>query len=121
YQYKWFVYDGANWVNFGWTASNTFAWTPATTNANYQIFVWAKSSGNASDTYEAYASSPFAITVPRVSSASMSANKTAPQAPGTTITSMALADALPISYQYKWFVYDGANWVNFGWTASTTF
>jgi subtilisin family serine protease len=121
YQYKWWVYDGASWTNFGWSASNTFAWTPATT-ANYSIFVWAKSNGNAADTYEAQGSAPFAITAPRVPSVTISADKTAPQAPGTTITWTATAAAGGTApYQYKWWVYDGASWTNFGWSASTTF
>src|SRR5262249_59699707 len=37
-QYQWLVYDGTTWTPSGtWTSSNTFAWTPMTGNANYQV------------------------------------------------------------------------------------
>lgn len=61
YQYQWWVYNGSAWTSFGWSASNTWTWTPATANAAYQVMVWVKSAGNAANTYEAYKSAAFVI------------------------------------------------------------
>jgi subtilisin family serine protease len=120
YSYRWWVYDGQTWTSGNWTASNTFAWTPAA-SAAYQVFVWVKSSGNAADTYEAYKSSAFTISVPAVSSATLTANKVAPQPPGTTVTWTVNAAGGTAPYLYRWWVYDGHNWASGAWTASNTF
>ena len=120
YAYEWWVYDGQAWNTAGWTASNTFAWTPGA-GAAYQIFVWVKSSGNNADTYEAYTYSPFTITAAAVSSVTMAANKTAPQAPGTTVTFTATASGGTAPYSYKFWIYDGATWVPSGWSTTNTF
>ncbi|MFN0144356.1 MAG: S8 family serine peptidase, partial [Mycobacterium sp.] len=50
HQYKWWSFDGVSWTaQTGWSTSNTFAWTPLTANASYQIRVWVRSDGNAAD------------------------------------------------------------------------
>ena len=99
-QYKWWFYDGAWRAAGGWTASNTFAWTPATTFPGGRITVWAKSAANTADEAEALAAMDFVIsgspavtpaTIPppssaRVAAVGISANRTAPQSPGTTVT-----------------------------------
>jgi subtilisin family serine protease len=120
YSYKWWVYDGQNWTPGNWTASNTFAWTPAT-SAPYQVFVWVRSNGNSADTYEAYKSAAFTITAPAVSNVTLVADKTPPQAPGTTITWTATATGGAAPYTYKWWIYDGQNWTSGNWTASNAF
>lgn len=138
HQYKWWTYDGASWVATGtWTASSTFAWTPATANANYRVAVWVRSAGNTVDDQEVSTAVSFAIsgtaatapppaaTTPssaKVTAVTLTAAKTAPQAAGTTIQ----FNAAPVSgvapYQYKWWIFDGASWASSGaWTASSTF
>src|SRR5260370_36749505 len=50
YSYKWWVVDGATWtVVQEWTASNAYAWTPATANASYRGGVWVRSGGQTPD------------------------------------------------------------------------
>jgi Divergent InlB B-repeat domain len=54
YQYKWWVYNGSTWtVVRNWTTRTTYRWTPAAPG-NYVIQVWARNSGTATDTWEAY-------------------------------------------------------------------
>ncbi len=51
-QFKWWVYDGFVWrVEKNWDTSNTFVFNP-TTHATYAIGLWARSSGNSSDSPE---------------------------------------------------------------------
>jgi hypothetical protein len=66
-QYRWWIFDGTTWSPAGgWTASNTFAWTPVAFNAAYRIGVWVKSAPNPNDSADhpgatgsaAYAISP---------------------------------------------------------------
>jgi len=45
-----------------WTPGNTYTWTRAAANVQYQITVWARSPGRTADTAEAYRGPlPFAI------------------------------------------------------------
>ncbi len=123
-QYKWLVSaNGTTWtVANGWSSSNTFAWTPTgSSNASYKVGVWVKSAGNTADTYEAGAVLPFAIA--GVSQVTLAANRTAPQAPGTTITWTATPTGGAAPYQYKWLVStNGTSWsVAAGWSSSNTF
>jgi hypothetical protein len=57
----------------------------------------------------------------RVSSVAISANKTAPQPPGTTIRFSAAPAGGTGPLQYKWWTYDGAWKPVGGWTTSSTF
>ena len=51
-QFKWWVYDGFVWrVAKDWDTSSTFVFNP-TTHASYVIGLWARSSGNSSDSPE---------------------------------------------------------------------
>jgi hypothetical protein len=51
-QFKWWVFDGLVWrVEKDWDTSNTFLFNP-TTHAAYVIGLWARSSGNSSDSPE---------------------------------------------------------------------
>ncbi|MGE3491236.1 MAG: hypothetical protein AB7N29_14615 [Vicinamibacterales bacterium] len=130
-QYKWWIYDGAWKPVGGWTSSSTFAWTPATTYPSGRITVWVKSAGNAADEAEASTAMDFVIsgtpvsTAPpssstRVTAVTIAANKTAPQAPGTTVTFSAVP-AGGASHQFKWWIYDGSWKPVGGWTSSSTF
>ena len=136
YQYKWLIFDGARWTATGtWTSSNTFAWTPSLADPNYRVGVWVRSSGNTVDAEEVSASLPFPIagtsststptptpTTSRATSAMLSANRVAPQAPGTTITATATVVGGAAPFSFKWLIYDGARWTAAGdWTTSNTF
>ena len=131
YQYKWWVYNGDAWIPMtNWTATNTFAWTSATANAGGRVTVWVRSAGNTRDEAEATAAMDFVIsplggqapTGGRVTGATISANRVAPQAPGTTITFTATGTGGLAPYQYKWWIYNGDAWVPVGtWTTSNTF
>src|SRR5207237_3313802 len=95
-QYKWVVFNGATWSTArDWSTGATFAWTPTTASPGYYIGVWARSAGGTIDWADAIASTPFVILQPRISSLSLTADKTAPQPPGTTITFTATAGGGP--------------------------
>jgi len=53
-RYQWVLFDGTAWLNLtGWTATNTFDWTPAVPNASYRVGVRVRSdwsTGPAEDT-----------------------------------------------------------------------
>lgn len=131
HQYKWWIYNGDAWIpTTNWTASNTFAWTPATANAGGRVTVWVRSAGSSLDEAEAAAAMDFVIsagsfpTAPpsRATGATISANLVAPQPPGTTVTFTAVGSGGTAPYQYKWWIYNGDAWVPVGtWTTSSTF
>ena len=55
YQFKWWLWDGANWtVLQDWSTGNTFTWTPSTPNPNYAVGVWVRSTGNTADQPDGY-------------------------------------------------------------------
>jgi cell wall-associated protease len=123
HQYKFFVFDGANWtIARDWAVGNTFAWTPNVANANFYVGVWSRSAGNTADAPEASRAVAFPINQPPVTDVTLTADRTAPQPPGTTITWTAAPSGGVTPYQYKWWVYDGASWtMATGWTSSNTF
>ena len=127
HQYQWWVHDGSTWVaTGGFTAANTFTWTPAT-SANYRVAVWVRSAGN-SGSHEASTEAWFAISASapaappaRTSAVSLTANRTAPQAANTTITWTAAPTGGVAPHQYQWWVFDAVNWVSQPWSTSNTF
>lgn len=129
HQYRWLVHDGAKWTPLtGWSTSNTFSWTPTIANSSYQLSVWVRSAGNTADAPEASNAKAFAIeaaaapVASKVSAVALTANKTAPQAPSTTITFTAAPSGGAAPYQYKWWIFDGSAWIVSGsWTSSNTF
>jgi hypothetical protein len=124
-EFKWLLFDGTSWKPLTpWSTTNVYTWTPATASAVYRVGVWARSAGNTADDAEASASTPFPITAPDpvpVRSVSIAANKTAPQAAGTTITWTATVTGGAM-LQYKWLLHDGGSWSAVtGWTTQNTF
>jgi hypothetical protein len=68
YQFKWWVFDGVNWIALtGWSTTTTFTWTPTVANPNYQVGVWVRSAGNLADTPEKYIAAAFPIAAPSLS------------------------------------------------------
>ncbi len=130
YQFKWRIYNGASWSTASaWSATRTFAWTPTTAGSGYQVQVWARSAGNASDAADnagAVATRAFAISAAATGGAlqltTLTPDKAAPQAPATTVTFTAIASGGRAPYQYKWWLFDGYSWsVLREWTAGSTF
>lgn len=121
--YKWLTYDGSSWsARTDWTTSSEYAWTPAVANDSSRVGVWVRSGGNTADAAEVSSEMPFPIEGSRVSSVSLSANRVAPQAAGTSIQWTATASGGAAPHQFKWWVHDGAAWAQIGdWTGSNTY
>lgn len=121
-QYKWMTFDGASWtVQSDWSTTDRLSVAPQAANATFRARVWVRGSRNTTNTPEAEATIDFPFTASRVSAVSISPNKTAPQAPGTTIawTASATGGANP---QYKFQLFDGATWSTVrDWSASDTY
>jgi hypothetical protein len=129
YQYKWLLYNGDTWsVLQNWTTSNSYAWTPSTTNAEYRVGVWVRNAGSTADTYDDNATAsllfpiaPMAPGTPLLLTG-INADRMSPQASGTSITFTATATGGSGNYQYKWWIFDGVSWtVVQGWSGSRTF
>ena len=101
-----------------WSTTGSFVWSAAAAKSSYRVGVWVRSAGNSTDADEANLSVPFSITqgtqINRVSSVSISPDRTAPQPAGTSIrwTAMATGGTAPLSY--KWWIYDGLTWSALG-------
>jgi hypothetical protein len=126
HQYKWLLFNGTAWSTLqDWGVGNVLAWTPADENPNYRIGVWVRSAGNTADAAERAQSMLFPIVRPRLSALALSADRVAPQAPGTTTTFTATPTGGVGPYQYKWLVFDPAApaaWlVRQDWSVSNTF
>ncbi|MFN7979545.1 MAG: S8 family serine peptidase [Vicinamibacterales bacterium] len=122
HQFRWFVFDGTTWTPLtGWGTANTYTWTPSTANAGYQIRAAAKSAGN-SGGYETFSTVNYAI-MPLVSGVTLTADKTAPQSPGATVTFTATAAGGQAPYYYRWFIStDGSTWTPLtAWGAANTY
>jgi len=133
HQYKWWIYEDGWKPVGGWTNANTFDWTSATPNPGGRVTVWVRSAGNTIDQQEAAAAMDFVIadatgaSAPAPSSSvrahavAISANKTAPQPPGTAVTFSAVPAGGVGPHQYKWWIYEDG-WKPAGtWTTSSTF
>ena len=121
---KWWVYDGVAWrIALEWSAANSrFTWQPATANAAYIVGVWVRNASATADTWQAAAEMPFAITAAAPLQVGLTADRQPPQPAGTAITFTAAATGGQGSYQYKWWVYNGAAWtIARDWSASSTF
>jgi archaellum component FlaG (FlaF/FlaG flagellin family) len=103
----------------------SYTWTPAAANANYTIAVHVRNAG------EAWVSSnqrglAFPITgetappVPTVTA--LTADKTAPQPAGTSITFTATVTGGTGSFESRWYVWDGVSWMLLrGWEAGLSY
>jgi hypothetical protein len=123
YEYRWSISDSVvSAASSVWTTSNEHVWTPAVANAGYRVTVGVRSAGSIADAAEATSSMDFPITANRVASVTLAANKTAPQASGTTISWTASPVGGEAPHQYKWWIYDGATWTaNGDWTPANVF
>src|SRR2546425_9153140 len=63
-----------------------------------------------------------AISAPLATVTGLTADRGAPQAPGTTITFTATATSGTTPYQYKWYVWDGTAWTGVhNWPTSANY
>src|SRR5205823_2643064 len=85
----------------------------------HYIGVWVKSAANPADAAELPAGVSF--TIASVTGVMLTADRMAPQAPGTTVTWTAAPTGGVAPYQYKWMVYDGSTWTMAAWTTSNTY
>jgi len=142
YQYKWWIYDGANWImRRDWSTSNTWTWTPAVVNVSYRVAVWVRNAGSSADVYDNAASNgsiAFPITLGVSSTPSLalppssstggtlilngiSTSRPAPSPAGVAVAFTASISGGVGPQQFKWFVYDGATWwAQTGWSTSNT-
>jgi N-acetylmuramoyl-L-alanine amidase len=142
YHYKWWIYDGVNWVvTRQWSSSNQWTWTPTTPSTATRVAVWVRNAGSTADAYDnansngsiafpvttAGVSQPPPPSSPTPSSAApltltaITPNMSAPQPVGTAVTFVASATGGTAPYQYKWWTYDGGNWmVMTNWSTSNS-
>jgi hypothetical protein len=137
YQYKWWIFNGSSWIVMQqWTSSNQWTWTPTAANAAARVAVWVRNAGSTADAYanaNSNASIPYPVSAgsapstPTAPSSGpltltvISADRVAPQPVGTAITFTASASGGTGSNEYKWWIYDGANWsVVRNWTSGNT-
>ncbi len=123
YQFKWWLFNGTTWAILkDWSTSNTFAWTPSTPNPNSAVGVWVRSAGETADQRSDSLSIPFPIQASFASLTGLTANLTAPQSPGSTITFTATATGGTAPHQFKWWLFDGTTWAILkDWSTSNTF
>jgi hypothetical protein len=121
YQYRFYVWDGAVWtLAQNWSASNSFAWTPAVANESYRVTVHVRSAW-VTQGYDLDVAQPFPIKVP-ASSVTLTSDLTAPQATGTPVTWTASAAGGQAPYTYRFIVWDGASWTDArAWGADNVF
>ena len=121
-EFKWFVSDGVtSTAAQDWSTTATFGWTPTAANT-YTVTVWARSAGASADVPEQTATMPFAIIGNAFAGVILTANKTAPEKPGTTVTFTATPIGALAPVEFKWLVFDGSSWTVAGeWSTRTTF
>lgn len=120
YQYRWAVWNGTAWTVSAWGSGNTYAWTPTSVGTGYKVEVRVRSAWDIGAP-ELTKSMDFPIMASVISSVSVSADKAAPQLPGTTVTFSASATGGTAPYQYRWAVWDGAVWSVTAWSTSNQY
>lgn len=119
YQYRWAVWNGSTWTLTAWGSSNTYAWTPGSTNASYRVEARVRGSWNAGGA-EATGGTNFPIYA-KITSLAISANRTAPQTAGTTVTFTATPTGGVAPYQYRFAVWNGSTWSVTAWGTSNQY
>jgi hypothetical protein len=131
HQYKWWLFDGANWTLMrDWATGNTMSWTPSSANGGYRIGVWVRSAGVTADTSAVNTSIPLSVSVASQPAPPAPSTPSAPSAPAGALTLTNLVTSIPVPmrvgtpvtvtaqaaggqgpYQYKWWLFDGATWI----------
>lgn len=128
YSFKWWLYDGVSWkVLRDWSTNTSYDWSPMLANSSYRVGVWVRSAGESADLDEANEGANFAITVATVASSpvnavTLTADRTAPATPGSTITWTAQPTGGVAPLSFKWWLYDGLRWQLLrDWSASASY
>jgi large repetitive protein len=116
YQYKWWLFDGTVWIIArDWNSSATYTWTPTRAGSAYQIGVWVRDSTMTSNVGTYVRSLPFAVSGTSTSvgplMTTITSNLPSPQRAGTSVTFTARATGGLPAYQYKWWVFNGTEWI----------
>ncbi|MEQ1757158.1 MAG: putative Ig domain-containing protein [Vicinamibacterales bacterium] len=144
HQFKWWIFDGQSWVvEKDWSTQTTLTWTPGRAG-NYRIGVWVRSAGsttNASENDDSNGSIALLILntgvvsparssqrarsagskAPPIS-ATLTTDKSSPQAIGTAVTFKALVTGGDRAYKFRWKVFDGVTWaIVTPWSDASTF
>jgi SpoIID/LytB domain protein len=107
--YKFYLYDGKNWTLLqNYQESNQYTWKPSNPG-KYRIVVHVKDI-NSSKAYDAYKFLDYEILPISTVINQFSPNVQSPQNLGTTLTFIANASSSE-SVLYKFYVYDGENWL----------
>lgn len=127
-EYQWRLHNDVRWTSLtGWSAANTFSWTPTAANAKYKLSVGVRRPGQASEDISVSIGYPISGSAAapspssRVSSVTVSASRTAPQPPGTTIIFSASPVGGSSPHQYKWRIDNGSTWTTGTWTTSSSY
>jgi hypothetical protein len=113
YQFKWWIRNGTTWtIAQDWGSAATLSWRPLVAGT-YLVAVWARNAGVTDDASQSmaqvsYSITPAAALAPIVMSLTSSAPS--PQVAGSSVTFTAAATGGRAPYQFKWWVYDGAQW-----------
>lgn len=108
-QYRFYRWTGNSWaLGRDWDTSNTFAWAPDMVDSFFRVQVQVRSAWNTGNP-EVNLVKFFAIEN-FVTNLTLSANKTSPQAPGTSVTFTAQATGGTTPLTYRFSVWDGAAW-----------
>ena len=130
HSFRWSIHDGTAWTNAtSWAASSKFTWTPRDPNLAYRVMVSVKNAGSTSETPDASAAIPYAISADATSrtgagvgTVTLVADRVAPQMIMTPVTFTASASGGVMPYQFKWVLYDGGSWTALtSWSALHTF
>jgi hypothetical protein len=127
YAFK-FLLTTNNWGSWtvvqDWSSSATWVWTAGAANARYQVGVYARSAWDTADSPEVAAAMPFPIDRPVMTGVSLTADKPAPQPPGTTITLTAGGTGGLAPNSFKFFVTTN-NWATYSvlrdWSTTPTY
>ena len=119
-------FDGSDWtVVQTWSASNTFTWTPSTSNAGYRVSVWVRNAGSTADAYDnnakpsiSFPISPMPPSAPVLLTA-INANLIVAAAGRSIDHVHRVATGGSGNYSIKWWIFDGTSWsMATGWSGS---
>jgi hypothetical protein len=107
---QWWLHDGKSWsVAQGWSTTRTFTWTPSVANPAPSIGVWVRKAPTRLEP-DAIDSMAFPVIRPVVTLTALTADRSAPQPPGTTTTFTAHATGGLAPLEFRWWLYDGTAW-----------
>jgi hypothetical protein len=111
YQFKWWLWNGFTWTMIRDWGGATLTWTPSQASPNYRVGVWARDALSTADSNQFNISVPVAVGAARHLSIGLTSDVSGTQqVANTPITFTASAAGGTGSYQFKWWLWDGATW-----------